>query len=160
MNGTIPMDPSRETLLDLKLEHLTRELAGHSAPAALEANLAARFRADASARRPQFWWIPPLALAAAVMLVTWIVRAPGTSATPDEAPATAAAPADPDGPFLALRPLERIALDGTTVVDTQFPRALLAGWGLPVDPERAAEPVHAQMLYSAEGEPLAVRIVR
>ena len=73
MNGTIPMDPSRETLLDLKLEHLTRELAGHSAPAALEANLAARFRAHASARRPQFWWIPPLALAAAVMLVTWIV---------------------------------------------------------------------------------------
>jgi hypothetical protein len=160
MNGTIPMDPSRETLLDLKLEHLARELAHHSAPSALEATLAARFRSQATARRPAFWWIPPLALAAAVMLVTWIVRAPATQ-QPAEAPAaTAAAPADADGPFLALRPLERIALDGTTVVETQFPRALLAGWGLPVAPERAAEPVRAQMLYSAEGEPLAVRIVR
>jgi hypothetical protein len=157
MNGTIPMDPSRETLLDLKLEHLARELATHSAPLSLEAALAARFRARHPARRPAFWWIPPLALAAAVMLVTWIVRAP---APPSPSDGADSAPVDPDGPFLALRPLERIALDGTTVVDTQFPRALLAGWGLPVAPERAAEPVHAQMLYSAEGEPLAVRIVR
>jgi hypothetical protein len=159
MNGTIPMDPSRETLLDLKLEHLARELAQHSPPPAMEAALAARFRAQPRARRPAFWWIPPLALAATVMLVTWIVRAPAPLA-PAQAPESTAAASDPDGPFLALRPLERIALDGTTVVDTQFPRALLAGWGLPVAPERAAEPVHAQMLYSAEGEPLAVRIVR
>ena len=160
MNGTIPvMDPARETLLDLKLEHLAHELATtHRAPPALEAALAARFRSQAPAHRPAFWWVPPLALAAAVTLVTWIVRAPAPQA-PAEAPASAAS-SDPDGPFLALRPLERIALDGTTVVDTQFPRALLAGWGLPVAPERAAEPVHAQMLYSAEGEPLAVRIIR
>ena len=159
MNGTIPMDPSRETLLDLKLDHLARELATHAAPPALEAALAARFRARASVRRPAFWWLPPLALAATVMLVTWIVRAPAPQA-PAALPAAAAAPGDPDGPFLALRPLEKIALDGTTVVETQFPRALLAGWGLPVAPERASEPVRAQMLYSAEGEPLAVRIVR
>ncbi len=159
MNGTIPMDPSRETLLDLRLEHLGRELAGHTAPSTLEAALAARFRAQAPARRPAFWWIPPLALAAAVTLVSWIVRAPGAVEATRPAP-TAAATTDGDGPFLALRPLERIALDGTTIVDTQFPRALLAGWGLPVAPERAAEPVHAQMLYSAEGEPLAVRLVK
>lgn len=159
MNGTIPMDPSRETLLDLQLDHLARELATHRAPPALETALAARFRAQAPARRPAFWWIPPLALAAAVMLVSWIVRAPGALEAPTTAP-TAAAASDGDGPFLALRPLERIALDGTTIVDTQFPRALLAGWGLPVSPERAAEPVHAQMLYSAEGEPLAVRLVK
>jgi len=159
MNGTIPMDPSRETLLDLKLDHLARELAAHSTPPALEAALVARFRAQAPVRRPAFWWIPPLALAAAVMLVSWIVRAPAPP-SPAGAPAVSAAVSDPDGPFLALRPLEKIALDGTTVVETQFPRALLAGWGLPVAPERAAEPVHAQMLYSAEGEPLAVRIVQ
>jgi hypothetical protein len=158
MNETIPMDPSRETLLDLKLEHLARELATHSAPPALESALAARFRAATPTRRPAYWWLPPLALAATVALVTWIVRAPAPPPSPAEV--SAGAENDPDGPFLALRPLEKIALDGTTVVDTQFPRALLAGWGLPVAPERAAEPVHAQMLYSAEGEPLAVRLVK
>ena len=40
-----------------------------------------------------------------------------------------------------------------------FPRALLAQWGLPVSPERAGEPVRAEMLYSARGEPLAVRLL-
>jgi hypothetical protein len=73
--------------------------------------------------------------------------------------AMAPTPADP-GPFLALKPLERIALEpGTTVVETEFPRALLADWGLPVDPDRADEPVRAEMLYSPDGEALAVRLI-
>ena len=64
------------------------------------------------------------------------------------------------GPFVALKPLERIALEpGTTMVATEFPRALLADWGLPVSPDRAGEPVRAEMLYSADGEPLAVRLL-
>ena len=45
------------------------------------------------------------------------------------------------------------------MVTTEFPRELLAQWGLPVAPERAGEPVRAEMLYSAEGEPLALRIL-
>jgi hypothetical protein len=64
------------------------------------------------------------------------------------------------GPFLALRPLERIALEPqATVVATEFPRALLAGYGLPVSPERAGEPVRAEMLVSSTGETLAVRVI-
>ena len=56
--------------------------------------------------------------------------------------------------------LERIALEpGTTVVATEFPRALLADWGLPVSPDRADEPVRAELLYSANGEALAVRLI-
>jgi hypothetical protein len=102
--------------------------------------------------------MPPLALAATVALASWMVRAP----LPDPRPASvapAAVESDP-GPFLALKPLERIALEpGTTMVSTEFPRALLADWGLPVSPDRAAEPVRAEMLYSAEGEPLAVRLI-
>ena len=75
------------------------------------------------------------------------------------APGTVA-PLDDPGPFLALKPLERIALEPqATVVTTEFPRALLAQWGLPVSPERAGEPVRAEMLYSAEGEALAVRLL-
>ena len=65
-----------------------------------------------------------------------------------------------DAPFLALKPIERIALEpGTTVVTSEFPRALLADWGLPVAPDRAGEPVRAETLYSADGEALAVRLV-
>jgi hypothetical protein len=74
---------------------------------------------------------------------------------PLPAPASPRRPAAADdaGPFLALQPLERIALEPrTTVVATEFPRALLADWGLPVSPDRAGEPVRAEMLYSADGE--------
>jgi hypothetical protein len=98
--------------------------------------------------------MPPLALAATVAMVSWVIRAPLP-----QPPVAAAAEADA-GPFLALRPLERIALEpGTTMVTTEFPRALLADWGLPVSPDRAGEPVRAEMLYSADGEPLAVRLL-
>ena len=75
------------------------------------------------------------------------------------APPTSTLEGDP-GPFLALQPLDRIAAEpGKHVVTTEFPRALLADWGLPVSPDRAGEPVRAEMLYSADGEPLAVRIL-
>ena len=155
----IELDPAQGTLLDLRLDAVKRDLALHAAPDAIEGALAARFRRHkARAKRPRLWWMPPLALAATVGIVSWMVRAPlhaprVASAVP------AVTEADP-GPFLALKPLERIALEpGTTVVSTEFPRALLADWGLPVSPDRAGEPVRAEMLYSADGEPLAVRLV-
>jgi hypothetical protein len=152
------LEPGQATLLDLKLDEVKRELAAHHAPAALEATLLARFDAhQPAARKPRLWWMPPLALAATIALVSWMIRGP----LPAPAPAAAnpAAESDP-GPFLALKPLERIALEpGTTMVTTEFPRALLADWGLPVSPERAGEPVRAEMLYSADGEPIAVRLL-
>jgi hypothetical protein len=141
-----------EEFLDHRLAELRTELDAVHAPPALDEALAERFRHEHRARRPHLWWMPPLALAATVALVSWMVRAPHPAAA-------AAAAADP-GPFLALRPLDRIVLEpSTTLVATEFPRALLADWGLPVAPDRAAEPVHAEMLYSADGEPLAVRLI-
>jgi hypothetical protein len=143
--------------LDLRLAELRGALQSVKAPAALDDALAARFRRQHAVRRPALWWMPPLALAAAVALVTWMVRGPMPRPVLPETIPTAAADA---GPFLALKPLERIALEpGTTVVTTEFPRALLADWGLPVSPERAGEPVRAEMLYSADGEALAVRLL-
>jgi len=129
-------------------------------PAAIENALAAKFRrTHPGAARPRLWWMPPLALAATIALATWIIRASHTS-EPIVIERTPV-PADA-GPFLALRPMERIALEPgtTTVVTTEFPRALLADWGLPVSPERAGEPVRAEMLYSADGEPIAVRLIQ
>jgi len=141
--------------LDPRLAQLRGELESLKAPPALEAALAARFR-RAHNPRPRLWWMPPLALAAVLSLVSWMIRAP---LPPLPQPLPAVAPADP-GPFLALKPLERIALEpGASVVTTEFPRALLAEWGLPVSPEEAGEPVRAEMLYSPDGEALAVRLI-
>jgi hypothetical protein len=154
-----PLEPGQGTLLDLKLDELRRELAASAAPESIEGALVQRFRAARPASaRPRLWWMPPLALAATIALVSWMLRGPLPEPAADRAP-SGTADADP-GPFLALRPLERIALEpGTTVVATEFPRALLADWGLPVSPDRAGEPVRAEMLYSADGEPLAVRLL-
>jgi len=141
--------------LDTRLAGLRDAVDGLHPPAALEAALAARFR-HAHRRRPALWWMPPLALAATLVLVSWMVRAP----LPPLPRALPAAPAEDPGPFLALKPLERIALEpAATVVATEFPRALLADWGLPVAPDRAGEPVRAEMLYAPDGEALAVRLI-
>jgi len=151
------LEPGQNTLLDLKLDELKRELGEINAPDALERALVARFgKARTAASRPRLWWMPPLALAATIAMVSWIIRGPDPRAV---APSAQSFESEP-GPFLALKPLERIALEpGTTMVATEFPRALLADWGLPVSPDRAGEPVRAEMLYSADGEPLAVRLL-
>ena len=156
------LDPGQETLLDLKLDALRAELAAVHAPDALEAALATQFRrARPASQRPRLWWMPPLALAATIALASWILRGP----LPEGDALVTMAPqrsldGDVDAPFVALRPLDRIAReDGAHIVTTEFPRALLADWGLPVAPDRADEPVRAQMLYSARGEPLAVRLL-
>ena len=143
--------------LDLHLAALRAELRTLTAPPALELALAARFRREHRLPRPSLWWMPPLALAATIAVVSWMIR---NTLPPLPAPLPARA-ADVDaGPFLALKPLERIALEpGSTVVTTEFPRALLADWGLPVSPDRAGEPVRAELLYSPEGEALAIRLV-
>lgn len=147
--------------LDTGLAALRGELAGMHPPSALEDALVARFRREhGKPTRPALWWMPPLALAATIALATWTIRATHAPRPGGGERAGGALQTDA-GPFLALRPLERIALEpGTTVVATEFPRALLADWGLPVSPERAGEPVRAEMLYSADGEPLAVRLIQ
>lgn len=157
-NGTL--HPAvREARLVERLDTLKEALAGVEAPASLEAALVRSFREHHRPARPSLWWMPPLAMAATIAVVGWMVRTP---AAPEFAapPAVEERPASDPGPFLALKPLERIALEpSATVVPTEFPRALLAQWGLPVSPERAGEPVRAELLYSAEGEALAVRLL-
>jgi hypothetical protein len=149
------MNPDRT--VDLALSDLRGALQDVAAPPALEAALAARFRRQHRTARPSLWWMPPLALLATAAVVSWMIRAPQAPVTVQGAPASLEADA---GPFLALKPLDRIALEpGTTVVTSEFPRALLADWGLPVAPDRAGEPVRAETLYSANGEALAVRLV-
>ena len=162
MNDDPILEPGQNTLLDLKLDELKREIADMRAPD-MEAALRERFRATPATApaRPRLWWMPPIALAATIAITSWMIRGPMPDAQSlvSLAPATTTLEGDP-GPFLALQPLDRIATErGTRMVTTEFPRALLADWGLPVSPDRAGEPVRAEMLYSADGEPLAVRLV-
>ncbi|MGE0356182.1 MAG: hypothetical protein AB7P08_04635 [Burkholderiales bacterium] len=158
--GKDTMHPAvREARLVERLDTLKAALAGVEAPASLEAALVKSFRASRRPARPSLWWMPPLAMAATIAVVGWMVRAPAAPEFAAPPAGEALAVANP-GPFLALKSLERIALEpSATVVSTEFPRALLAQWGLPVSPERAGEPVRAELLYSAEGEALAVRLL-
>jgi hypothetical protein len=73
-----PNAPSAEEfLLDSRLDDLKREVATLQAPDALEDALATRFRKHhRKSTRPNLWWVPPLALAATVALVSWMVRGP------------------------------------------------------------------------------------
>ena len=166
-NDTLTLHPAvREARLAERLESLKSGLASVSAPAHLEADLVGAFRAHRAgehrATRPRLWWMPPLAMAATVAVVSWMVRSPAVLPAADPVIEFTTQPAGngESAPFLALKPLERIALEPqATVVATEFPRSLLAQWGLPVSPERAGEPVRAEMLYSAEGEALAVRLL-
>lgn len=158
--GTLPA--VLDARLGDRLADLRGSLAAVRAPDALEAALVDAFRARRKAAlrhaRPRLWWMPPLALAATVLAVSWIVRGPLD--VPSGDPMLPVLAETDSGAFLALKPLERIALEpAATVVATEFPRALLAQWGLPVAPERAGEPVRAEMLYSPEGVALAVRLL-
>jgi hypothetical protein len=160
---TRDMNPAvRDARLTDRLDALKAGIAALSTPESIDQALVARFRDERARRsrmnRPRLWWMPPLALAATVALMSWMVRVP-VALVP-----AAVAPAEyteaQAGPFIALRPLERIALEPqATLVTTEFPRALLSQWGLPVSPERAGEPVRAEMLYSSDGEALAVRLL-
>jgi hypothetical protein len=155
-----PLTAVDESRLEDRLAELRSATRGLEPPPQVEARLKKAFRAKArrEAVRPRLWWIPPFALAATVAVVSWIARGPVDVPVPSAAPAQAAL--DDAGPFVALRPLDRIALEpAATVVRTEFPRAYLAQLGLAVAPERAGEPVQAELLYSADGEALAVRVL-
>jgi len=155
-----PLSAVEESRLEDRLAELRSASHAIEAPTAIEAKLRQAFRAKArrESSRPRLWWMPPFALVATVAAVSWIARGPTDLPVPVAAPVQASL--DDAGPFLALRPLSRIALEpSATIVRTEFPRAYLAQLGLPVAPERAGEPVQAELLYSADGEALAVRLI-
>lgn len=157
-----PLSAVEQSRLEDRLAELRSASASLEAPPAIEATLRQAFRAKARrpSSRPTLWWLPPVALVATIAGVSWLVRGPADLPVPVPAAAPAMASLDDGGPFLALRPLSRIALEpAATVVRTEFPRVYLAQLGLPVSPERAGEPVQAELLYSADGEALAVRLL-
>jgi hypothetical protein len=163
------MDDDR---LDRRLSALKRELATLRPPPAVERGLAAAIAEAEHASRPspassirprrlgwtsrEGWLAWPLALAAALGLITWTLRAPSPHETAPESVAAARIATD----FIPVVPITDIARTrGAYVVSTQVPRTLLADFGFPVSPARAAEPVAGELLVRGDGTVLAVRFL-
>lgn len=93
-------------------------------------------------------------VAAAVLLFGFTVHAPHPGAAGQTLLAH-----DDKGVFIALDSLERIEREpNPRLVETEVPRTSLASLGVPLTPENAGQPVRAEMLVAADGQPLALRL--
>jgi hypothetical protein len=151
--------------LDRKLAALKSEISSLTPPPAVDRAVGAAIaRAErAAATRARFRWGPvreywlagSIAAAAALLLFVWTLRAPPGEPQDELKTATAAATE-----FIPVVPVEDIArTSGAYVVSTQMPRTMLADFGLPVSPTRAAEPVASELLVRGDGTVLAVRFL-
>jgi hypothetical protein len=163
----LPLDADQAAQLDAQLASLRNTLAQVETPAhvahALRAAARARTRAEARQQpapthwrmRMAQWFAPGLGLAASIGMVSWITLMPAHHASIDSP-----LPLDTTSPFIALQPLESIALESRPrLIETEVPMTVFAEYGVAVNPERAGEKVQAQMLVSAAGRPLAVRFM-
>lgn len=159
--STIPPTPEQERLLNASLSALKNATSALKTPLHVENALMAAFKDQAKQRRRREffaqWFAPGIALAASVGMSAWMVLTPALPPMASVAPAYIA---EAESPFIALQSLEQIALEPRPrVVEATVPRMWFASYGVPVSPETAAEPVRAQMLVSANGQPLAMRFV-
>jgi hypothetical protein len=113
---------------------------------------AVRPRATPARRRLRWRWLAlgvPAAFAAALLALG------GTRLL---APPADGVPAEAATPFIALVGTDAIAAErAPLVVSSQVSRAVLADYGLPIDPARADQPVDADFLVTRSGIVLAVR---
>jgi hypothetical protein len=143
-------------------ESLMRAFAAHVARSAHNPAIRSNDRTAAS-RTPRgffaqvtHWLAPGAALAASIGMALWVAVG---SVTMREAGLTHSAHfTNSDAPFIALHSLDRIALEPSPrLIETIVPKMLLASYGVAVSPETAGDQIHAQMLVSAAGQPLALR---
>jgi hypothetical protein len=183
MANTTPTTPAHETPLSPAMQRELGNLKTHvealAAPDHVEENLmrafaaraassasgdAARVSSRTSTSRTSrgffaqlaHWLAPGAALAASVGMTLWV--AVGTVTMPEAGLTANASFTNSDAPFIALQSLDRIALEPSPrLIETIVPKMLLASYGVAVSPETAGDQVHAQMLVSAAGQPLALR---
>lgn len=146
--------------LDGPLGALRAAMDGVNAPRCVEKELMDAF-AKQHARQPWYRRMPrlPWALAgsAAALAVVFALALRAPAPLPDDGPQLVQR--DERGFFIALEPLERIEHEpNPRMIETEVPRMELAGLGVSVTPENAGDSVHAEMLVSADGQPLALRL--
>jgi hypothetical protein len=119
-----------------------------------EGSRASRRRAD----RSMLW---PLALAAAIGVLSFVVRS--LPPTPDPPPAIGADDARTDAARHAFTPVvsadELRAVGEAVLVPARVPRLTLVQFGLPIDPARVDDGVEAELLVRRDGALLAYRFV-
>jgi hypothetical protein len=157
--------------LDARLDALRETMAGESPPPSVDRAIAAavaraerdrrRARQPSALRRFDAWFAWPVALAASITLLSFVIRSvpPQTLADPDptraavqDLPATAS--------FMPLVPIAELERAGDAlVVPARMSRMSLAQFGLPVNPARAADPIDTELLVRSDGAVLALRFV-
>jgi hypothetical protein len=158
-------DNTRDPVLAGRLDALRAEMEKLDAPRGVKKELMAEF---AKRHRPRRWtdkltraqWRIAGGLgsaAAALLALTVVLHAPVRL---DHAGPALVGRDDSGIPFIALDSLERIEQEpAPRMVEATLPRSALATLGVPVTPENAGDPVHAEMLVSLDGRPLALRLV-
>lgn len=144
------------------LQHLHSQLSPLNAPPALETKLLRAFdrqhRAAGWSRNVGEWLAPGTAIAASLVFSVWMLlgTTPTALVNPIQQPF---ADSKSVGPFIALQSIEQILLEPNPhVIETQLPKMMLASLGVPVSPDVVGENVRAEMLVSAAGQPLAIRL--
>lgn len=149
--------------LDNSLRDLDAALATAAPPARVDRAIAQAIakaqrarKASASGRVFERWLAWPIALAASIFAISFVVRqVPPTALAP--APEVEAAESRAFLPLASSEEIERSA--DAVVVATRLPRVALAQLGLPVDPARADQSVDAELLVRPDGAVLAFRFV-
>lgn len=154
-----PVPASNE--LDRRFAALKDAVADAAPPPATDEAIAAAVaraaRANGQGPARDRWLAWPLALAASIAALSFIVRSvPPEAILAEPAPAALRA-ADA---FMPVVPLSEIEGAGDTlVVPARLPRMTLAQLGLPVNPARAADAIDTELLIRRDGSVLAVRFV-
>lgn len=146
-----------------KVTAALRAYAGYSqdagAPPRVEGALVAAFRQSKAAQRPAVQWRAwASALAAGVAVFAIAVglqpRNPVPAVVAEEQVEVAT------DYFPLQYGTDLTALEGAPVIRMEFPRTVLASFGLPMNPQRAAEPVQADVVLGRDGIARAIRFVQ
>lgn len=132
-----------------------------SADRAVEAAIAGAKRAPppAARRRGERWLVWPLALAASIAVLSFVVRSlpPEAVVAPEKRPTATRSGGDEFMPIVPIADIEQTR--DALVVPARLPRMTLAQLGLPINPARAADAIDTELLVRRDGSVLAVRFV-
>ncbi|MFO1412321.1 MAG: hypothetical protein U1F10_00090 [Burkholderiales bacterium] len=154
-------EPNLLADLDRRFAQLKADVADAVPPPAVDAAIAAAIaraqRKPDTPRGRERWLAWPLALAASIAVLSFVVRSVPPEAVLAE-PALAKQASGHD--FMPVVPLADLeAASDTLVVPARLQRMTLAQLGLPVNPARAADAIDTELLVRSDGAVLAVRFV-
>jgi hypothetical protein len=152
---------SSEQALTAELRALAASSEAAQAPLRVEAALRAAFRGPRA--RPAVWWPwwrQAMAIAASlVVLVAGAVALLNRAPAPELAQPTASQELTTE--FIPLvYANDVLPAENVQIVRVKLPRAALVSFGLPIDQDRAGEPVKADVVLSDDGVARAIRFVR